>query len=455
MLCCLFAVPLDGSLLLIGRFGPGQALRDYTDLATLIPLIIVVIILYLVIPRAKDRSLQKTTTILAIGFVLQVAFSLVWIYYWHFTKRGGMPDVSIGDAFYLGSYVFWTAATLPYIKRYGTLISRRSLSILAIYGLSAATIVYVSTKYWYNATVLYGYSSLATAVWLSYPVAATICLFFMIAVALLYGYEGYGKGLLTNYWLYFLLPIMLIGGADLLNGFYYVLSENTVPGRLDDVLYIAGYAVAMAAGLTVLGSRLDRASVLPSPEEHILKNGPVRISKGTGVIVEDAKSALSFELFASLITPDESGLKREGYILSRRTPEAIREEFGFKDVPITWIATQAGQEKIDPTKPNLMAHAVMEFFSKTKDGVVLIDGIESVMVHNDFSRTVRMLEQINDFVMEYQGYLIVPIEPRAFSSRERAILERNFETFVVPRVDARESGEKSLKIRDRFDDGYL
>jgi hypothetical protein len=76
----------------------------------------------------------------------------------------------------------------------------------------------------------------------------------------------------------------------------------------------------------------------------------------------------------------------------------------------------------------------MEFLSKSKNGVVLLDGIESTMIYNDFGRAVKMLEQMNDFVMQYQGYLLVPIAPSAFDPRERAMLERNFETISVPDV---------------------
>jgi len=121
--------------------------------------------------------------------------------------------------------------------------------------------------------------------------------------------------------------------------------------------------------------------------------------------------------------------------VSRRAPKTIREGFGFKNIPITWIAMQAGQEIVDPTKPNLKAHAVMESFSKTRNGVVLIGCMESVMIHTDFNRTVRMLEQINGFVMQYQGYLIVPIDSKAFDSRESTIFWRNFGTLAVVRVD--------------------
>jgi len=435
VLSILFAVPVDSALLLIAHFGSDQALRNYTDAASFIPLTVATIILFIVVRKTTEKSLKKTTMFLAIGFLLQVAFSLVWIYYWQIINREGLPDVSIGDAFYLGSYFFWTAATIPYFNRYRTLMSRGSLGALAIYSIGAAIILLMTLRYWYDAALLYDYSWFTTAVWLAYPVAATISLFFMIALTLLYGYERYGRGLLANYWLYFLSPIMIIALADNLNGYYFVLSGNYVPGRLDDVLYLAGYAVAIAAGLTIVMSKLDTASVLPSVEEHILNDRSVRITKGRGMIVEDPKSKLSFKLFARLIAPEESDIRRDGYILSRRAPAIIREEFGFKNVMITWMASGSGQDAVDPTKPGLMAHAIMEFLSKTKNGVVILDGIESVMVHNDFNRAVRMLEQINDFVMQHQGYLIVPVDPKAFNSRERAILMKNFETLAVRTVD--------------------
>lgn len=424
----LIAIPVDIVLELIGQFGSDQMLRDYTDLATLIPLIVVSVMLALVITKATDRPFRRTTTLIAIGFVLQVGFSFVWIYYWHFTDLGGMPDVSIGDALYLSSYVFWTAAAIPYFSRYWTMMGGRSKAILAVYSIIAAIVVIITLEYWYHAALDYGYDWFATTVWLSYPVAATLCLFFMITVTLLYGFEGYGKGLLTNYWSFFLLPVMIIACADIVNGFYYVLSENSVPGRLDDVMYLAGYAFAVAAGLTILRSNIKEVTFQPSVEEHMLKGRSVKIVLGRGHIVEDPRGALSYELFSRLVSGHDSDVKREGMVLSRRPPAVLRDEFGLKDVAITWITTQPGQSTVDPSKPNLMAHAIMEFLSASKNGVVLLDGVESTMIYNDFSRTMKMLGQINDFVMQYQGYLIIPIDPKAFDPRERAILERDFES---------------------------
>jgi hypothetical protein len=75
----------------------------------------------------------------------------------------------------------------------------------------------------------------------------------------------------------------------------------------------------------------------------------------------------------------------------------------------------------------MLAHSRSEFLSKTKDGIVLLDGVEYLITSNDFKKVVRTLEQINDSVMNYGGYLIMTLDPRAFDQKELAIIERYFE----------------------------
>lgn len=166
---------------------------------------------------------------------------------------------------------------------------------------------------------------------------------------------------------------------------------------------------------------------MPKPEELLQITRKYSLRKGRGYIVEDPQSMFSFDILVNLLSTSEDGERLSGFIVSRQHPNLLRERFGLENTPIIWLATQAGESIIDPTSLGLLSHAVMGFLSKTKNGVVLLDGIEYLVTNNDFKKVIRMLEQINDFVMQYRGYLIVPIDPRAFEERELAILQRNFE----------------------------
>jgi hypothetical protein len=442
VLSILLAVPIDAAMLLIAKFGSEQMLRDYVDVINIVPLLIGTVLLFIIVSKLSDKSLKSTTLLFAFGFLFQTVYGFIWFYYLHFSGLGEMQysgiGGKIGDFFYLGSYVLWTAGAIPYLRRYGGLMGTRSKVALLAYSIVAVIILYFTIIYWYDAAVSYGYSAYNTIAWLSYAVVPTICLFPLLGITLLYGNEGYGKGLLAYYWLYFLVPIIMIASADILNGFYYAISDNAVPGRLDDILYLGAYAVTVAAAYAVLKSQLEKVTVVPSIEQHVLKGHAIKLLEGRGHIVEDAHSNISFELLSRLIKSEDGAQPRKAFVMTRRHPEQLRQQFDLRDVQVTWITTQSGDRCVDPSRPNLLAHAVMEFFQKNKNAIVLIDGIESIVVYNDFDKAVKMLELINDFVMQYRGYLIIPIDPTAFEPRERAIIERNFEIISVPGTGSQE-----------------
>ena len=151
------------------------------------------------------------------------------------------------------------------------------------------------------------------------------------------------------------------------------------------------------------------------------------LKKGRGHIIEEPQGSLCYEMLSSLLSGNEAGGKLSGYIVSRQHPNLIREKYGFEGTQIIWLATQAGENTMDPTSLGMLAHSISEFLSKTKDGVVMLDGLEYLITSNDFKKVVRAMEQINDSVMNYDGYLIMTLDPRAFDQKELAIIERYFE----------------------------
>lgn len=170
-----------------------------------------------------------------------------------------------------------------------------------------------------------------------------------------------------------------------------------------------------------------------SPEDLLQISRKYSLTKGKGYIVEDPQAAFSYDIFVNLIsTESKKGERLMGYVISRQHYNILRERFGLEKTPITWLATQVGENSLDPTSLGMLAHAVVDFISKTENGVVLLDGVEYLITNNDFRKVMRILEQMNDAVMHYKGRLIIPLDPRAFDIKELAILERNFE-IISPR----------------------
>jgi archaellum biogenesis ATPase FlaH len=59
--------------------------------------------------------------------------------------------------------------------------------------------------------------------------------------------------------------------------------------------------------------------------------------------------------------------------------------------------------------------------------VILIDGVEFLIVNNDYEKVLRMIHHITEAVMENRSRLIVSVDPRTLETRELALLERNME----------------------------
>jgi len=420
----------EGALVFFKRTSSETTIGYYIDIASVVLVTIGAALLLMIVPKSTRKSFRQITALMALGFLFQMVYMYIWYYYVHIADPSGVPNVSIGDFFYLGSYVFWTAAALPYLRRYGSLMSMKTRLMLVGYSLLAAIIAVLSTHYYYDNALRYGYDWFTTGVWLSYVVVPLVCFFFFLAIALLYHYDHYGKGLLRYYWLYFLAPIGLIAAADISGGFYYITYDASVPGQYSDALYLLAYSMVIASGAAVLKSDLREASMEPS-RAHRGELTSTDIVGGRGYIVEDPTSARTFEMFAKLISAREGEGVRTGYVLSRQHPSQIRARYILGDTPITWITSTAGESVIDPAKASLLAHGVMKFLSKSKNGIVLLDGIESIILNNNFDRSMRMLEQLNDFVMQYRGVLLVPIDPKTFDSRELAVISRNFGMIVA------------------------
>jgi archaellum biogenesis ATPase FlaH len=55
----------------------------------------------------------------------------------------------------------------------------------------------------------------------------------------------------------------------------------------------------------------------------------------------------------------------------------------------------------------------------------MLDGLEYLLVNNDFSRLLKFIEYINELVMQNSALLLISIDQRALDEREMALLERN------------------------------
>ena len=116
-----------------------------------------------------------------------------------------------------------------------------------------------------------------------------------------------------------------------------------------------------------------------------------------------------------------------GFVISRRHPDRVRIQFKNADVRVGWLAEVPGEDHFSANAMGLLAKTVQQFIQEHgASGIVLVDGLEYVIVHNGFQPTLlAFVEHLNEFVMGTQAIVLIAFRPETLEPRELALLERN------------------------------
>ncbi len=433
LLSIVMAVPANALMLLLPF---DSSVDNYVDSTSVEMLFFATLILLLVIPRVKDKSFKTTAILIAFGFMFQLIASGIWYYYGNIAEPRGVPRVNVGDLLHLGSYVLWMIAAVPYAARYRRLMSGRSMSFLIMFIALVTTVSLISFNFWYNSSALPGFDVLVAASQLSYILVPAIFLVLPLLAALIYATDGYGRGLKKYYWVYSIIPMCLIAASDILRSTYFSIYQTGTPFRLDDVLALTGYATAISAALRLLKSQISSVDSVPLVLEGEATTVRIELRSGKGYVVEDPRSEFGFEMFRQLITAACTGQQQRGFIISRLDAIEIFQKYGCKDMRFVQIGPDADEKAKNQETTLSIAQSILEYLQGTKSGVVLLDGIDLLIAEYGFKNVIRLLEQIGDFASQYNSYLIMPADPEVLSGKEKARIERTFETIRIGRAAA-------------------
>src|SRR5947199_10801232 len=79
--------------------------------------------------------------------------------------------------------------------------------------------------------------------------------------------------------------------------------------------------------------------------------------------------------------------------ITRQHPNHIVRRRGDKDIRVVWLSTTLGKDYIDPHNLNSLSNLIANFVTDGPRAVILLDGIEYLMINNDFARILRSEER--------------------------------------------------------------
>jgi archaellum biogenesis ATPase FlaH len=72
-----------------------------------------------------------------------------------------------------------------------------------------------------------------------------------------------------------------------------------------------------------------------------------------------------------------------------------------------------------------IADIINKFLNQSKNPVVLLDGIEHLILENGSAPVLRLLRDIEEWMILQNAILILPVNPEAVEKKELALIERN------------------------------
>jgi hypothetical protein len=117
----------------------------------------------------------------------------------------------------------------------------------------------------------------------------------------------------------------------------------------------------------------------------------------------------------------------QGLLITRQHPDHVERRHGPAELKVLWLSTTLGKSYVDPHNLGSLTNIISRFVDEGSRTVIMLDGLEYLLINNDFPRLLKFIEYINEIVMQKRGLLLISIDQRALDEREMALLERNAE----------------------------
>ena len=247
-----------------------------------------------------------------------------------------------------------------------------------------------------------------------YPVADVFVLFFVGILLSLHR-----RGLLEDIWFIMMIALAFWMTSD----FLYLgatASGAYSEGSLSDILYVCTYA-SIAWGFGILAiRRIKFSSIVPRAETDKPEKLAESIKPRVTYVIWSPDGDEAFELFTSNL---HTGL--EGLIVTRRQPSTVKERYKLERTPVLWLATVAGSDSVFPGNLGIITDMITRFLEKGSNTIVLLDGFESIVTHTEFRKALLMVDTLKDITAANQSRLLVTIDPRTLSEKERSLVSAN------------------------------
>ena len=271
-------------------------------------------------------------------------------------------------------------------------------------------------------------------------------------IAVLISYRCYYRTMRESYtWLYILLAMMtafILSAVRLVKEFIY----NPQMLELIKVELIPVFIVFLVAASFTIQREKGFPSITPVRENNVRVSGEAfTAGEGQTYLILEEEFDKGFNMFMHSLAKGYEGL-----LLSRICPADVREKLRLKKTPCIWLTETSPKDTLS-LGPELekMLQVIEDFIKKSGDlestpemvldeesgeylkrsgkGVIYIGGLDYLIEHNSFERTLFFMERLTDKIRVSNCILIISVNPYILNENQKKLLER--EVHLVDTVE--------------------
>ena len=175
------------------------------------------------------------------------------------------------------------------------------------------------------------------------------------------------------------------------------------------------------AGMCAVFIDRTRSLVEPIAEKTLKTEITHWVDPAETYIIEEKKPEKSFQIFVDLVT---HGIP--GFTVSRIYPDKLKLIYELTKTPIIWLSKSEIGRTIDPNDLSKLSFIIEDFTKKSEQSVVLLDGLEYLIIQNNFETVVKLLYELKDVVVLNNSRLLIPLYKGTLSEKEYNLLVREF-----------------------------
>jgi hypothetical protein len=144
------------------------------------------------------------------------------------------------------------------------------------------------------------------------------------------------------------------------------------------------------------------------------------------MLVKERDREASYELLEERVAEGMRAL-----CITRDPPEIVARHHRLAHAEQYWLITRARPNAVDPFDLPRLGRLVLRFLGEHPESVVFLDGIEFLLVLNDYGAVKTFLSDVDAAVRRKGSSCIVPLDARTLAREELEDLTRSFAVLTL------------------------